>query len=114
MAKSPNGNFFQKFLFMFLIQIIVNIFLFFISLLSIVFIHRNILITLMSIELFLLSLNLNFIVFSIYLDDFYGQIFSLMILTVAASESAIGLAIIISHFRLRGHLLVNKLPLLKN
>jgi NADH-quinone oxidoreductase subunit K len=49
----------------------------------------------MCVELMLLSLNLNFIIFSIYLDDMYGQIFSLFVLTVAAAESAIGLAILV-------------------
>ena len=56
----------------------------------------------MCIELVLLSINLNFILFSIYLDDLSGQIFSFFILTVAASESAVGLAIIIVYFRIRG------------
>ena len=55
--------------------------------------RQNLLVILMSIELMLLGINLNFIVFSVYLDDFMGQLFSLYILTVAAAESAIGLAI---------------------
>lgn len=65
-----------------------------------VFINRkNILIILMSIELMLLSVNLNFVAFSRYLDDIHGQVFVFFILTVAAAESAIGLAIIIGAFR---------------
>jgi len=68
----------------------------------------------MAIELLLLSLNLFFITFSIYLDDIIGQIFSLFILTVAAAESALGLAIIISYFRLHNHIEIRSLPLLKN
>jgi len=60
---------------------------------------RNLLIILMSIELMLLAVNLNFIVFSVYLDDMFGQIFALYILTVAASESAIGLAIFTIYFK---------------
>jgi NADH-quinone oxidoreductase subunit K len=75
--------------------------------------RRNILIILMSIELALLGLNLNFILFSIYFDDAYGQLFSLFILTVAAAESAVGLAIIIIYYRLRGSILINQLPVLK-
>jgi NADH-quinone oxidoreductase subunit K len=67
----------------------------------------------MSIELALLGLNLNFILFSIYFDDAYGQLFSLFILTVAAAESAVGLAIIIIYYRLRGSILINQLPVLK-
>ena len=53
----------------------------------------------MGLEFILLMLNLNFIYFSLYLDDIYGQIFSLFILTVAAAESAIGLAIIIIYYK---------------
>jgi NADH-quinone oxidoreductase subunit K len=75
--------------------------------------RRNILILLMCIEMMLLSLNLNFIVFSVYLDDLYGQIFSLFILTVAAAESAIGLAIIIIYYRLRGSILMDQISVLK-
>ena len=69
--------------------------------------RRNILIILMCVELLLLSLNMNFILFSVYLDDLYGQLFSFFILTVAAAESAIGLAIIIIYYRVRGSILVN-------
>jgi NADH-quinone oxidoreductase subunit K len=67
----------------------------------------------MCIELILLSLNLNFILFSVYLDDIYGQIFSLFILTVAAGESALGLAIIIIFYRIRGNILFSQQFLLK-
>ena len=91
---------------MFLYQLASNVFLFFLGLLGIILNRRNILIILMCIELILLSLNVNFIVFSIYFDDLYGQIFSFFILTVAASESAIGLAIIIIYYRIRGNILV--------
>lgn len=98
---------------MFLLQLTSNFFLFLMSSLGIVLNRRSILITIMCIELVLLSLNLNFIVFSIYLDDMYGQLFSLFILTVAASESAIGLAIIIIYFRVRGSIAVNQYPVLR-
>lgn len=67
----------------------------------------------MCIELMLLSVNMNFILFSIYLDDVYGQIFSLFILTVAAAESAIGLAILILYYRLRGKISINEKVTLK-
>lgn len=67
----------------------------------------------MCIELILLSVNLNFIVFSFYLDDSYGQIFSLFILTIAAAESAIGLAILILYYRIRGKILINQKATLK-
>ena len=83
---------------MFLLQISTNTFLFLFNLIGIVLNRRNVIITIMCIELVLLNLNLNFIIFSIYLDDFYGQIFSLIILTVAASESAIGLLLFLLFF----------------
>lgn len=67
----------------------------------------------MCIELMLLSVNLNFIVFSVYLDDAYGQIFSLFILTVAAAESAIGLAVLILYYRIRGKISINQKATLK-
>lgn len=67
----------------------------------------------MCIELVLLSINLNFILFSVYLDDFYGQIFSLFVLTIAAAESAIGLAILILYYRLRGKISINQIATLK-
>jgi NADH-quinone oxidoreductase subunit K len=74
---------------------------FFIGLLGIILNRKNILITIMSIELLLLAINLNFAAFSIYLDDIVGQIFVLFILTIAAAESAIGLAIITVFYRLK-------------
>jgi len=97
---------------MFLKQITVNIFIFLLGILGIVLNRRNILIVLICLELVLLSLNLNFITFSIYLDDTYGQIFSLFILTVAAAESAVGLAIIIIYYRVRGSIEVDQTPTL--
>ena len=74
---------------------------FFIGVLGIVLNRKNILIILMSIELLLLSVNLNFAAFSIYLDDIIGQIFVFFILTIAATESAIGLAIITIFYRIQ-------------
>jgi NADH-quinone oxidoreductase subunit K len=98
---------------MFIKQLTANFFLFVISMLGIVLNRQSLLIILMSIELVLLSLNLNFIVFSIYLDDIYGQLFSLFILTVAAAESAIGLAIIILYYRIRGSIGLSQTPTLR-
>jgi NADH-quinone oxidoreductase subunit K len=99
---------------MFLTQISINITLFIIGCLGLILNRKSILIILMCIELVLLSLNLNFAIFSVYLDDLYGQLFSLFILTVAAGESAIGLAIIILYYRIRGNISINELPLLKH
>jgi NADH-quinone oxidoreductase subunit K len=67
---------------------------------------------LMSIELLLLSINLNFIYFSVFIDDLIGQVFSLFILTVAAAESAIGLAIMIVFFKIYGDISIYKINLL--
>ena len=67
----------------------------------------------MSIELMLVGLNLNFILFSVYLDDILGQVFALYVLTVAAAESAIGLAIIVSLFKLKNSIEINNISNLK-
>jgi NADH-quinone oxidoreductase subunit K len=74
-------------------------FVFLIGVLGLVLNKRNLLILLMSIELMLLGLNLNFIFFSVYLDDILGQVFALYVLTVAAAESAIGLAILTVYYK---------------
>jgi len=74
---------------------------FLIGLLGIILNRKNILTIIMSIELLLLAVNLNFAALSIYLDDIIGQIFVLFILTIAATESAIGLAIITVFYRLK-------------
>jgi len=97
---------------MFLRQLTANFFIFIIGILGIALNRRNILIILMCIELVLLSLNLNFITFSVYFDDMYGQLFSFFILTVAAAESAIGLAIIIIYYRVRGSISIEQIPVL--
>jgi len=68
---------------------------------------------LMSIELMLLAVNFNFIIFSVFLDDIIGQIFALFILTVAAAESAIGLAILVIYYRIRGTVSIEYINLLK-
>lgn len=75
--------------------------------------RKNIIVMLMSIELMLLAVNLNFLVFSVYLDDMMGQLFSLFILTVAAAESAIGLALLVVYYRIRGTIAVEFISLLK-
>jgi|TARA_B110000971_G_scaffold210558_1_gene237881 NADH-quinone oxidoreductase subunit K len=66
----------------------------------------------MSLELMLLAVNLNFVLCSVYLDDFMGQIFALFILTVAAAESAIGLAILVVYSRVRGSISIEMIRLL--
>jgi len=76
--------------------------------------RKHIINILISIELLILSTNVVFISSSIYMDDILGQIYSLMILTVAASESAIGLSIIIVYYRIRGGISIDLINLLKS
>lgn len=92
---------------------LLNLLLFIIGIWGIFVTRKNFIIILMSIEIMLLSINLNFIFFSLYLDDLIGQIFSLYILTVAAAESAIGLAILVVYYRLRGIISIDHISLLK-
>lgn len=73
-----------------------------------IFINRkNIIVILMSVELILLAVNINFIAFSAYLGDLTGQVFAMFVLTVAAAEAAIGLAILVLYFRNRGTIAVD-------
>ena len=69
--------------------------------------RKNLIIMLMAIELILLSVNLNFVAFSAYLHDLVGQVFAMFVLTVAAGEAAIGLAILVIYFRGRGTIAVD-------
>lgn len=87
--------------------------LFFIGVLGLVLNRKNILIMLMSIELMLLAINLNFVIFSVYLDDITGYVFVLLILTIAAAESAIGLAILTIYYRLKNTIRIDKIKNIK-
>lgn len=91
----------------------VPMILFMIGLSGIFLNRKNIIIMLMSIELMLLAVNFNFVVFSVYLDDLVGQMFALLVLTVAAAESAIGLAILVIYYRVRGTIAVEYISLMK-
>ena len=75
--------------------------------------RKNVIIILMSIELMLLAVNINFVAFSAYLGDLMGQVFALFVLTVAAAEAAIGLAILVVYFRNRGTIAVEDINLMK-
>jgi len=75
--------------------------------------RKNVIILLMSIELILLSVNINFVAFSAYLGDLVGQVFTLFVLTVAAAEAAIGLAILVCFFRNRGTIAVEDVNVMK-
>src|SRR3984885_7867561 len=87
--------------------------LFTIGMLGIFLNRRNIIIILMSVELILLAVNLNFVAFSAYLGDLVGQVFALFVLTVAAAEAAIGLAILVVYFRNRGTIAVEDVNMMK-
>ena len=79
-----------------------------------IFINRkNVIVILMSVELMLLSVNINMVAFSSYLGDMVGQVFALFILTVAAAEAAIGLAILVVFFRNRGTIAVEDINMMK-
>ncbi len=75
--------------------------------------RKNIIILLMSIELMLLSVNINLVAFASFMNDLVGQIFTLFVLTVAAAEAAIGLAILVSFFRNRGTIAVEDVNVMK-
>ena len=75
--------------------------------------RKNVIIILMSIELILLSVNINLVAFSAYLGDLVGQVFALFILTVAAGEAAIGLAILVVYFRNRGSIAVEDIKMMR-
>ena len=75
--------------------------------------RKNVIIILMAIELILLAVNINFVAFSAYLNDMVGQIFAMFVLTVAAAEAAIGLAILVVYFRNRGTIAVEDIHLMK-
>jgi NADH-quinone oxidoreductase subunit K len=75
--------------------------------------RKNVIIILMSVELILLAVNINFIAFSAQLHDLTGQVFTLFVLTVAAAEAAIGLAILVVYFRNRGTIAVDDINQMK-
>ena len=87
--------------------------LFALSVIGIFLNRKNIIVLLMAIELMLLAVNMNFVAFSHYLNDMHGQVFVFFILTVAAAESAIGLAILVLLFRNRSTISVEELNTLK-
>ena len=76
--------------------------------------RKNVIVILMSIELMLLSVNINLVAFSQFLGDLVGQVFAFMVLTVAAAEAAIGLAILVAYFRNRGDISVDDANFMKN
>jgi NADH-quinone oxidoreductase subunit K len=75
--------------------------------------RKNVIIIMMSIELMLLAVNINFVAFSVVLNDLVGQVFAMFVLTVAAAEAAIGLAILVVYFRNRGSIQVEDIDMMK-
>jgi NADH-quinone oxidoreductase subunit K len=75
--------------------------------------RKNVIVILMSVELILLAVNVNFVAFSVALGDLAGQVFAMFILTVAAAEAAIGLAIVVVYFRNRGSIEVEDINLMR-
>lgn len=93
--------------------IIISSLLFFLSVLGIFLNQKNILIMLMALEMMFLSVSLNLVAASVYLDDIVGQILTLLVLTVAAAESSIGLAILVIYYRIRNSIFVELMNLTK-
>ncbi|MDX3900192.1 MAG: NADH-quinone oxidoreductase subunit NuoK [Sphingobium sp.] len=93
--------------------LVVSAILFVMGVLGIFINRKNVIIILMAIELILLSVNINFVAFSAFLGDLVGQIFSMFVLTVAAGEAAIGLAILVIYFRGRGTIAVDDVNRMK-
>lgn len=93
--------------------IFLSFILFLIGILGIFLNRKNLLLMLMSIELLLLAINLNFLFFSLWIDDLMGHLFTLFILTVAAAESAIGLALLVVYYRVRGNISIEYMNLLR-
>lgn len=91
----------------------ISLLLFLISILGIFLNQKNILVMLMSLEMMFLTISFSLVFSSIYLDDIIGQIFSLLILTIAAAESSIGLAILVIYYRVRSNILVELMNLTK-
>ena len=93
--------------------LVVSSILFVMGMLGIFLNRKNIIIILMAIELILLAVNLNLVAFSAFLGDMTGQIFAMFVLTVAAGEAAIGLAILVIYFRQRGTITVDDVNRMK-
>src|SRR3546814_175890 len=93
--------------------IVVSAALFVLGVLGIFLNRKNVIVILMAVELILLSVNLNLVAFSAFLGDLTGQVFAMLVLTVAAAEAAIGLAILVIYFRARGTIAVDDVNRMK-
>ena len=93
--------------------LVVGAILFALGVLGVIINRKNVIIILMAIELILLAVNINLVAFSIFLHDVTGQIFAMFVLTVAAAEAAVGLAILVTFFRNRGDIAVDNANMMK-
>src|SRR5207302_8701401 len=93
--------------------LVVGAILFTIGIFGIFLNRKNVIIIMMSIELLLLAVNINLVAFSHFLNDLVGQVYALLVLTVAAAEAAIGLAILVAYYRNRGSIAVEDVNLMK-
>jgi NADH-quinone oxidoreductase subunit K len=93
--------------------LVVAAVLFTLGVLGIFLNRKNVIIILMSVELILLAVNINLVAFSTHLNDIVGQVFALLVLTVAAAEAAIGLAILVVYFRNRGSIAVEDINMMR-
>jgi NADH-quinone oxidoreductase subunit K len=93
--------------------IIIPIITFFIGVSGIIFNKKNAILILISVELMLLAINFIFLVSSVYLDDRIGQIFALLILTVAAAESSVGLGLLVVYYRIQGSVSIESINLMR-
>jgi NADH-quinone oxidoreductase subunit K len=91
----------------------VGAILFVLGVLGIFLNRKNVIVILMAVELILLAVNINFVAFSAFLQDLVGQVFAMLVLTVAAAEAAIGLAILVIYFRGRGSIAVDDINRMK-
>nr|YP_010230022.1 NADH dehydrogenase subunit 4L [Phaeocystis globosa]QST19724.1 NADH dehydrogenase subunit 4L [Phaeocystis globosa] len=96
-----------------LIFIIIPAVSFFIGVSGIIFNKKNAILILISVELMLLAINFIFLISSVYLDDRIGQIFALLILTVAAAESSIGLGLFVVYYRMQGSISIDSINLMR-
>ena len=93
--------------------VVVSSILFVLGVLGIFLNRKNIIVVLMAIELILLAVNINLVAFSAFLQDLTGQVFAMFVLTVAAAEAAVGLAILVTFFRNRGDIAVDDASMMK-
>lgn len=93
--------------------LVVGAILFVLGVLGIFLNRKNVIVILMAVELILLAVNINLVAFSAFLNDLTGQVFAMLVLTVAAAEAAIGLAILVIYFRTRGSIAVDDINRMK-